>query len=108
MKTRLALTLVAALTLACLAAPAFAIYESDCPQKCTPTCPCSIVCQGPFGPTTCGEAGEQCTGLIDTSDPVMSPNMTSATADADQLFLTQLQAEAEEAPAESIPAPAAD
>lgn len=108
MSHRIAFTLLAVFAVACLAAPASAIYISDCPQKCTPTCPCSIVCQGPFGPTTCGQAGQQCTGLVDTSDPVLSPNMTSAEADADQIFLLQLQAQADQAPAAPAQQTAAD
>ncbi len=38
-----------------------AIYQDKCPQQCTPTCPCSLPCDGPFGPTTCGASGQACT-----------------------------------------------
>ena len=53
---------VATLVLACTALPLPAIQEPTCPKICTPTCPCSIVCQDEFGrDTTCGEFGEPCT-----------------------------------------------
>ena len=61
----LALTCAALLV---LAVPAQAIYVSNCPQICTPSCPCSLQCQGPFGPTTCGAAGQTCTPLTVTSE----------------------------------------
>lgn len=51
---------LSAVLLLAVASAAPAIYVSNCPQICTPTCPCSIQCQGPFGPTTCGAAGEAC------------------------------------------------
>ncbi|MEO1086899.1 MAG: hypothetical protein AAFY88_21910, partial [Acidobacteriota bacterium] len=41
---------------------------SNCPQICTPTCPCSLQCTGPFGTTTCGAAGQACTPLTETPE----------------------------------------
>jgi hypothetical protein len=64
---RILLTL-AAILLTFTAGSAFGIYESNCPQICTPTCPCSLQCQGPFGPTTCGQAGQACTGFASGSE----------------------------------------
>lgn len=59
-----------------LVTPANAIYESDCPEVCTPTCPCSLQCQGPFGPTTCGAAGQACTNFLETPPPSDSSLMS--------------------------------
>lgn len=57
--------------LVALALPAQAIYISNCPQLCTPTCPCSLQCLGPFGNTTCGAAGQTCTPLTEApEDPI--------------------------------------
>lgn len=67
MKRAFAFSLTFAALLA-LALPAQAIYVSNCPQICTPSCPCSLQCQGPFGPTTCGAVGQACTPLTVTSE----------------------------------------
>ena len=37
-----------------------ALYQGNCSEVCTPNCPCSVPCDGLFGPTTCGAAGEAC------------------------------------------------
>lgn len=56
--------IVAALVLTFAALPLPAIQEPTCPQLCTPTCPCSIVCQDALGRnTTCGAYGEPCTNF---------------------------------------------
>ncbi len=80
LKNRIALFLTLALALV-LVAPAFAsfelpktgIYISDCPQKCTATCPCSLPCTGPFGPTTCGQAGQACTVYLSDEVETQTP-----------------------------------
>ena len=83
------LFLVAALFLFA-AGPASAIYVSNCPQICTPTCPCSLQCQGPFGPTTCGQAGQACTGFADASETEADVELFSSFED----LLNSLEADA--------------
>ncbi len=101
MRTRIIFTAIAALLAFSATMPARALYIPNCPQLCTPNCPCSIECLGIFGPTTCGEAGEACNGLVDTNDSLSSGSMTPSNAEADEVFLLELQAEAEAIGAES-------
>lgn len=68
MSVRRSILLLAAVLLALTASSSMGIYVSNCPQICTPTCPCSLQCQGPFGPTTCGAAGQACTGFAPIAD----------------------------------------
>ncbi|MCH9651297.1 MAG: hypothetical protein K0U98_23935 [Deltaproteobacteria bacterium] len=104
MKTRLILALAIVGIIGISAMPAQAIYISNCPQLCSANCPCSIVCLGPFGNTTCGQAGQACTGLIDSPEQVLHETATPVDADADEVFLIELKAQAEETQPENTDA----
>jgi hypothetical protein len=60
-KMRTLVMLAAVVMVLAPAMSSMAIYVDQCPSQCTPSCPCSLVCNGPFGPTTCGAAGQPCT-----------------------------------------------